>query len=85
MLKKSYNDDFGEKVNCLKTRICPQEMELERQLIGNTAQRPDLVHTKRGTVTAITIASKTMSVEKITAEISGTRQNQQLTAAFQVS
>ena len=64
--------------------ICLQEMEQERQMIGNTAQRPDLVHTKRGTVTAITNASKTMSVEKITAEISGTRQNQQLTAAFQV-
>ena len=82
---KSYICDFGNEVNCLKTMICLQEMELERQLIGNTAQRPDLVQTKRGTMTAITNASKTMSVEKITAEISGTRQNQQLTAAFQVT
>ena len=60
-------------------------MELEQELIGVTAQAPDLVQTKRGTVTTITSASKTMSVEKIIAEISGTRQNQQLTAAFQVS
>ena len=54
-------------------------------LIGITAQAWDLVQTKRGTVTMITSASKTMSVEKITAEISGTRQNQQPTAAFQVN
>ena len=65
--------------------ICLQEMEQERQMIGNTAQRPDLVQTKRETVTTMPSASKTMSVEKITAEISGTRQNQQPTAAFQVN
>ena len=65
--------------------ICLQETELERQLIGNTAQAPDLVQTKKGTVTAITNASKTMSVEKITAEISGTTPYQQLTAALEVT
>ena len=69
----------------MKTRLCLQEMELERQLIGNTAQAPDLVQTKRGTVTTMPSAFKTMSVEKITAEISGTRQNQQPIAAFQVT
>ena len=60
-------------------------MELEQNMIGLTAQVPDLVQTKRGTVITMPSASKTMSVEKITAEISGTRQNQQLTAAFQVT
>ena len=60
-------------------------MELEQNMIGLTAQAPDLVQTKRGTVTMITSAFKTMSVEKITAEISGTRQIQTLTAAFQVT
>ena len=60
-------------------------MELEQSMIGLTAQVPDLVQTKRGTVTTITSASKTMSVEKITAEISGTTPYQQLTAALEVT
>ena len=60
-------------------------MELEQSMIGVTAQVPDLVQTKRGTVTMITSASKTMSVEKITAEISGTTPYQQLTAALEVT
>ena len=60
-------------------------MELEQNMIGLTAQAPDLVQTKRGTVTMITSAFKTMSVEKITAEISGTTPYQQLTAALEVT
>ena len=58
---------------------------MEQELIGVTAQAPDLVQTKRGTVTTITSASKTMSVEKITAEIFGTTPYQQPTAAFEVT
>ena len=54
-------------------------------LIGSTAQAPDLVQTNMGTVTTITNASKTMSVDMITAEISGTRQIQMLTAALEVT
>ena len=54
-------------------------------LIGITALAPDLVQTKRETVTTMQSASKTMSVDKITAKISGTRQNIMLTAAFQVT
>ena len=60
-------------------------MELEPRMIGVTAQAAVLVHTERGTVTTMPSASKTMSVEKITAENSGTRQIQTLTAAFQVT
>ena len=60
-------------------------MELEHMLIGVTAQVPDLVQTKRETVTSITSASKTMFVEKITAEISGTTPIQQLTAVLEVT
>ena len=54
-------------------------------LIGVTAQAPDLVQTRRETVTSITSASKTMFVEKITAEISGTTPIQQLTAVLEVT
>ena len=81
----SYDFDFGVKPDCFKKGICLQEMELEQMMIGITAQCPNNVQTKRGTVTTITIASNTMSVDKITAEISGTRQNQQPTAAFEVT
>ena len=60
-------------------------MELEQSMIGLTAQVPDLVQTKRETVTTMPSVSKTMSVEKITAEISGTTPYQQLTAALEVT
>ena len=59
-------------------------MELEQPMIGVTAQAAVLVHTERGTVTTMPSASKTMSVETITASTTGTRQTHKLTAAFQV-
>ena len=60
-------------------------MELEQLLIGISAQAAVLVETERGTVTTMPSAVKTMSVDTIIAGISGIRQNQQLTAAFQVT
>ena len=60
-------------------------MELEQQMIGVTAQAADLVHTERGTVTTMPSALKTLSVETITASTTTVGQNQQLTAAFQVT
>ena len=60
-------------------------MGLEQLLIGVTAQAAVLVDTERGTVTMMPNAPKAMSVETITAEISGLRQRGWLTAAFEVS
>ena len=62
-----------------------QEMELEQILIGVSAQAAVLVHTERGTVTTMTSVPRTMSVETITVSTTGIRQNQQLTAVFQVT
>ena len=53
-------------------------------MIGVTAQAAVLVHTERGTVTAMPSAPKTMSVETITASTTGIWQKQKLTAAFRV-
>ena len=60
-------------------------MELEQLLIGVTAQAAVLVDTERGTVTMMPSALKTLSVETITASTTTIGQNQQLTAAFQVT
>ena len=54
-------------------------MELEQLLIGISAQAALLVETEKGTVTTMQSAPKTLSVETITVEISGIRQNQQRT------
>ena len=54
-------------------------------MIGVTAQAAVLVHTERGTVTAMPSVPKTMSVETITASTTGIWQKQKLTAAFQVT
>ena len=60
-------------------------MGLEQLLIGVTAQAAVLVDTERGTVTMMPSALKTLSVETITASTTTIGQNQQLTAAFQVT
>ena len=62
-----------------------QDLELEQLLIGISAPAANLVHTCRGTVTMMLNVLKALSVETITAEISGLRRNQLLTAVFQVT